>query len=90
MTRHMKVHPPQDTPGQLCCTVRQVNNKSEPNTGTGERLAFTAGEASRMIGVDRKTIYRLCAWKILFRSPALRTLLIPRWSLEQFLRNGSK
>ena len=43
-----------------------------------------------MIGVDRKTIYRLCAWKILFRSPALRKFLIPRWSLEQFLRNGSK
>lgn len=64
----------------------QINNKSEPKAGTEERLAFTAGEASRMIGVDRKTIYRLCARGILFRSPALRTLLIPRWSLEEFLR----
>ena len=64
----------------------KINNKTGPNKGTEERLAFTAGEASRMIGVDRKTIYRLCARGILFRSPALRTLLIPRWSLEEFLR----
>jgi hypothetical protein len=85
----MKV-PEDSNHGPLCYTTRQVNNKSGPNTGTGERLAYTAHEASRMIGVDRKTIYRLCARKILFRSPALRTLLIPRWSLEEFLRSAGK
>jgi excisionase family DNA binding protein len=68
----------------------KINKNPDANTGTGERLAFTAAEASQMLGVNRKTLYRLCARGELFRAPALRTVLIPRWSLKEFLRNAGK
>ncbi len=53
-------------------------------------LCFTAQEVAGMLNVNRKTVYRLCARGRLHRAKALRTLRIPRWSVEQFLRGDGE
>lgn len=51
----------------------------------GDRLALTTSETARVLGVSEKTVLRLCQRGLLKRSNALRTLLIPRSSIEEFL-----
>lgn len=55
-----------------------------------QRLSYTANETAAMLGISRKEVYRLCQRGLLKRSTALRTLLIPKWSIEQFLRDHSQ
>lgn len=49
------------------------------------RLCYTAKEAAWVLGVSPKTVYRLCARGHLKRSTALRTLLITKTSVQDFL-----
>jgi excisionase family DNA binding protein len=61
----------------------------KPDNSRGP-LCYTAREAAEALNVSTKTVYRLCQRGLLQRSKALRTLRIPRWSVEQFLRDTSE
>ena len=50
------------------------------------RLAYSAQEVAGMLGVSRKSVYRLADRGLLRASKALRHLRITRESLEDFLR----
>lgn len=62
----------------------------QTNHDRRDRLAYTAKEAADLLGINRKTVYRLCERGLLKRSSALRTILIPRSSIEEFLNSTSK
>lgn len=83
----MKVQPPQDTPGQLRYTTRQINNKSEPNTGTGERLAYSVSEVAAMLNLSTKSVRRLANRGLLKPCKALRHLRFTRADVENLLAN---
>lgn len=53
---------------------------------TPERLAYSAREVASMLNISTKSVYRLCQRGLLRRSNALRTLLITRSSVEEFLK----
>ena len=69
--------------------IIEIQNKAPEAIleGSGiERLTFTAQETANMLSVSTKTVYRLCSRGLLKRSPALRTLLITRSSILEFLK----
>jgi excisionase family DNA binding protein len=57
---------------------------TEPKTGT---IALSKREAARMLGISIRTIDRLIALKELPVRRLGRRVLIPRASLESFIRN---
>jgi excisionase family DNA binding protein len=63
--------------------------KMPPDTNH-EPLAYTARQVSELLNVSTKTVYRLCQLNRLARAKALRVVRVPRWSVEQYLRDTSK
>jgi hypothetical protein len=61
-----------------------------PENSNYAPLCFTARQTAELLNVSIKTVRRLCERGLLHRSSALRTLLIPRTSIEDFLRAPSK
>jgi excisionase family DNA binding protein len=59
--------------------------KVPPDTNH-EPLCYTTRQVSELLNVSTKTVYRLCQRGLLRRSNALRTLRIPRSSVEDFLK----
>jgi excisionase family DNA binding protein len=63
----------------------KITNTSA-TAGGAEQMAFTAAQAARALNTSVKTIYRLCQRGLLKRCRGLRTLRIPRSSIEDFLK----
>jgi excisionase family DNA binding protein len=53
-----------------------------------EKLAFSVNEAAELLGICPQTVYRLISRGLLKSSDALRTKLIPRAELENFLKKS--
>jgi hypothetical protein len=58
----------------------------ESGTQGATQMAFTAAQAAHALHTSVKTIYRLCERGLLKRCRGLRTLRIPRSSIEDFLK----
>lgn len=63
--------------------------KMKPDTNH-EPLCYTTRQVSELLNVSTKTVYRLCQVNRLARAKALRVLRMPRWSVEQYLRDTSE
>jgi excisionase family DNA binding protein len=64
---------------------RNIENAAA-DAGGADQLALTAAQAAHALNTSVKTIYRLCQRGILKRCRGLRTLRIPRSSIEDFLK----
>ena len=61
-----------------------------PNAGTPReplpRLAYTVEETAKILGISRKSVYRLLNRGLLRSSGSLRSKVIPKTEIERFLK----
>ncbi len=66
----------------------QFNKKQISSTthrSERERFGYTITETAQLLGISRRSIYRLIARGLIGRSHALRKIIIPRSEIEKFL-----